>query len=211
MERMHNVALFEDSARGFLDLVSRIKSDQWGEPGLGNWTVRSLAGHTMRAITTVNEYLAMEAPSTASCPDAESYLLGTAAGAGASASETHAAVAKRGVEAGELLQATPLPQLTQQLERVLAMIAAQPARRVVSVHGGRSILLPEYLRARNFELVVHSMDLARATGLEHTIPPRSVEDAAAIAARVAVRQGSGQQLLLALTGRFPLSESFSVV
>ncbi|MEO7349168.1 MAG: maleylpyruvate isomerase family mycothiol-dependent enzyme [Terrimesophilobacter sp.] len=211
MDRMHNVALFEDSARSFLDLVSRITPEQWEKPGLGTWTVRSLAGHTMRAITTVNDYLATEAPSTVSCPDAETYLLGTAAGAGSPASQTHDAIAQRGVAAGELLAATEPTQLTQQLERVLAMIAAQPSSRVVSVLGGRSILLSEYLRARNFELVVHAMDVARATGMEHTIPSRSVEDAAALAARVAVRQGRGQELLLAVTGRFPLNESFSVM
>ena len=208
---MHNVALFEDSARSFLELISRIKPDQWERPGLGTWTVRSLAGHTMRAITTVNDYLATDPPPTATCEDAEAYLLGNASGSSAPASETNAAIAERGVVAGELLAASSSAELTQQLDRVLAMIAAQPSGRIVSVHGGRSIRLSDYLRNRNFELVVHSLDLARATGIEHRIPSRSVEDAAALAARVAVRQGRGQEFLLALAGRVPLSATFTVV
>lgn len=211
MGRMQNVALFEDSARSFLALLTRITPERWEQQGLGVWTVRSLAGHTMRAITTVTDYLATEAPSSASCEDAEAYLLGNTSGAGVTASGTNDAIAQRGIAAGELLKVTPVDQLTQQLDRVLAMIAAQPTGRVVTVHGGRSILLSEYLRARNFELVVHTMDLSRATGIALTLPSRSVEDAAALAARVAVRQGRGQELLLSLTGRISLHEGFSVV
>lgn len=211
MEHMHNVALFESSARSFLDLLTRIAPEQWEQAGLGSWSVRSLAGHTLRAITTVNDYLTAEAPTTATCADAEAYLLGTFAGLATSASQTNDAIAQRGVTAGELLANTPLPQLTQQLDRTLAMIAAQPDGRIVSVHGGRSIQLSEYLRTRNFELVIHSLDLTRATGIAQTLPARSMEDAAALAARVAVRQGRGREFLLAITGRFPLAEAFSVV
>ena len=211
MERMQNVAIFEESARSFLSLLARIATNQWDEPGLGTWTVRSLAGHTMRAITTVGEYLAVESPSSASCADAEAYLAGISAGSLATSSGTNDAIALRGMAAGKLLEATPLDQLTTQLNRVLAMIAAQPASRVVSVHAGRSILLSEYLRTRNFELIVHSMDITRATGIALILPTRSVEDAAALAAKVAVRQGRGQELLQALTGRHRLAEGFSIV
>ncbi len=203
---MQNVVLFEESARSFFGLLARINPDQWDEPGLGAWTVRSLAGHTLRAITTVGEYLAVEPPSVASCADAEAYLLGITAGAG-----VNDAIAQRGIASGELLAAIPLEQLTQELNRTLAQIAAQPVARVLAVHGGRSILLSEYLRTRSFELIVHSMDIARATGIEQVLPMRSVEDAAALAARVAVRQGDGKAILNALTGRIPLPESFSVV
>ena len=203
---MKNVAVFEDSARAFIELLERITPAQWELPGLGVWTVRSLAGHTSRAITTVSEYLSNPAPGPAECPDAETYLLGTSSG-----QRSNDAIAARGVAAGNSLTEAPGASLTQQLDRVLASIAAQPVRRVVSVHGGRTIPLAEYLRTRNFELVVHTMDLSKATGIPHTLPTRSVADAASLAARVASRQGSGDTLLLALTGRIPLPEGFSVV
>ena len=203
---MKNVAVFEDSARAFIALLGRIAPAQWEKPGLGVWTVRSLAGHASRAITTVSDYLSNPAPGPAECPDAETYLLGIRSG-----QRSDDAIAARGIAAGRSLTDAPVAPLAQQLDRVLASIAAQPTRRVVSVHGGRTIPLAEYLRTRNFELVVHTMDLSRATGIPHTLPARSIEDAASLAARVASRQGSGDTLLLSLTGRLRLPEGFSVV
>lgn len=208
---MQNVALFEDSARSFIDLISRVKPGQWNDHGLGSWSVRSLTGHTTRAITTVSDYLAGEAPATVNCADAETYVLENTGGSLSEREDANAAIAQRGVDAGSLLADSPLDQLTQQLERALAMIVAQPPTRVVSVYGGRNIPLSEHLRTRNFELVVHTMDLARATGIPHSLPARSVEDAVILAARVAVRKGFGQELLLAMAGRCPLPEGFNVV
>lgn len=206
MERMKNVAVFEDAARAFLDVLGRITPQQWDEPGLGVWTIRSLAGHTARAISTVSEYLSWPAIDTASCPDAESYFLGlrdTSIGGDA--------VAARGVTAGEQLGADPQSVVARSLDLALAAVATQPESRIVSVVGGRTIPLTEYLRTRSFELVVHTMDLARATGLPHSLPVDAVSDAAALAARIASRSGNGETLLFALTGRRPLPEGFSVV
>lgn len=205
MYLMKNVAMFEESARAFIALVERIPPALREKPALGVWDVRSLTGHTARAITTVGDYLASSTPSAAECPDAETYLLSAGSGAGSEA------VAARGVAAGEALPNEPAAYLTTQLDRVLASIAVQPARRIVSVLGGRTIPLAEYLRTRNFELVVHTMDLSRATGIPHALPARSIEDAASLAARVAARSGKGDTLLLALTGRLALPEGFSVV
>ena len=96
------------------------------------------------------------------------------------------------------------------LERATDVIESQPSDRIVSI-GGMGIRLPEYLRTRVFELVVHTIDLSRATGLAHALPESAVEDAVTLAAAVASRRGSGEDVLLALTGRRPLPEGFSVV
>jgi hypothetical protein len=97
------------------------------------------------------------------------------------------------------------------LGRALSALDAQPTTRLVSVIGGRAILLTEYLRTRELELVVHTIDLSRATGIAHALPVAAVSDTAALAARLAVLKGSGDDLLLALTGRVALPEGFSVV
>lgn len=206
MVRMKNVAVFEGAARAFIGVLGGITPAQWDEPGLGVWTIRSLAGHTARAISTVGEYLSGQPSDTASCPDAESYFLGLH-----DATVGSDAVAARGVAAGELLGDDPRGVVASYLDRTLAAIATQPANRILSVVGGRTIPLVEYLRTRTFELVVHTMDLARAVGLEHSLPVEAVTDTAALAARIASLGGNGEVLLLAMTGRLPLPEGFSVV
>lgn len=206
MVRMKNVAVFEGAARAFIGMLGGITPLQWDEPGLGVWTIRSLAGHTARAISTVGEYLSEEPPETASCPNAESYYLGLH---GAAVSGD--AVAARGVAAGEQLGPDSQRTVTKSLDRTLAAIATQPGSRIVSVVGGRTIPLAEYLRTRTFELVVHTMDLSRAAGIAHALPAEAVAEAAALAARVAALGGNGEVLLLALTGRLALPEGFSVV
>lgn len=206
MGLMKNVATFEGAARAFLDVLGRISATQWYEPGLGVWTIRSLAGHTARAIFTVTEYVSAPPPERAGCPNAESYFLGLH-----DASVSGDAVAARGVAAGEQLGDDPQRLVAGALDRALASIAAQPANRIVSVVGGRTIPLAEYLRTRTFELVVHTMDLARAAGVPHFLPVEAVSDSAALAARIAARGGSGEPVLLALTGRLPLPDGFSVV
>lgn len=209
---MTNAAVFEGAARAFLDLLDSIhernseRPGQWELPGLGVWTVRGLAGHTSRAILTVDEYLAAPAPAEVDCPDAEAYILGLS-GEGAD----HEAIAARGAAAGEALGDDPAGTLARSLDRTLVAVAAQSSSRIVSVVGGRAIPLVEYLRTRVFELVVHTIDLSRATGVPHAVPTRALEEASALAARVAARSGRGDALLLALTGRTPLTEGFSVV
>ena len=62
---MSNAALFSSAAGSYLELLGDIRDDQWDLPGLGVWTVRDLAGHTARAILTVENYLGQEEPGEA--------------------------------------------------------------------------------------------------------------------------------------------------
>jgi uncharacterized protein (TIGR03083 family) len=200
-----NTALFLSSATAFVHLLGEIRDEQWSAPGLGSWNVRSLAGHTARAILTVENYLDQEEPGDVTIATAEAYYTTVYL-----SFTDDAAVAARGVEAGEWLGENPVAQVSAALARATAAIRSQPANRIVSI-GGMGIRLGEYLRTRVFELVAHTIDLSRATGLPHTLPPSAVEDAVTLAAAVASRRGSGENLLLALTGRAPLAEGFSVV
>ena len=44
---------FAEAARTFVALVARIPQNRWNGPGLGEWNLRSLVGHTSRSLVTV--------------------------------------------------------------------------------------------------------------------------------------------------------------
>jgi uncharacterized protein (TIGR03083 family) len=206
---MDNAAVFIRSAESFLTLLGQIRPEQWELPGIGNWNVRSLAGHTARAIVTVENYLANETAERATIPTAEAYYVAIAAGTTDAADA--AAVDARGVEAGKRLGSDPVAWVSAALARVRDLLGAQPPDRIVTVIGGLTIPLSEYLRTRSFELVVHSIDLSRATGIPSGLPEEALGAAAVLAAGAAVSRGQGEDLLLALTGRMSLPDGFSVV
>jgi uncharacterized protein (TIGR03083 family) len=200
-----NAALFSSAAGSYLELLGDIRDDQWDLPGLGVWTVRDLAGHTARAILTVENYLGQEEPGGATISSAVGYYTTVYP-----QFTDAAAVAARGVEAGLWLGSDPVGQVSSALGRVRALVENQPESRIVSI-GGMGIRLSEYLRTRILELVVHTIDLSRATGIRHTLPDAAIADSLALASATAAAKGEGEAVLLALTGRGPLPEGFSVV
>jgi uncharacterized protein (TIGR03083 family) len=200
-----NRSLFFESAEAFVAMLGGIADDQWSQPGLGSWTVRSLAGHTARAILTVETYLFQEEPGDVTIPTAEAYYATMYL-----EFTDPRAVEERGVEAGVWLGQEPVGQVAAAIARTRAAIEKEPVDRLLSI-GGMGIRLNEYLRTRIFELVVHTIDLSRATGLAHSLPLAAISETATLAAGVAVQRGSGEDVLMALTGRSPLPVGFSVV
>ncbi|MCU1412824.1 MAG: mycothiol maleylpyruvate isomerase [Microbacteriaceae bacterium] len=205
MVPVSSAALFSRSASSYLELLGQIRDDQWLLPGLGEWDVRGLAGHTARAILTVENYLGQEEPGEVTIPSAAGYYTTIY-----SQVMDPASVAARGVEAGAWLGDDPVAQVSAALMRAKAVIEAQPDNRIVGI-GGMGILLSEYLRTRVLELVVHTIDLSRATGIAHTLPDATIADALALATATAAQSGEGEAVLLALTGRDALPDGFSVV
>ena len=205
MDRMITVARFHQSAAAFVDLVARIDDSQWELPGLGSWSVRSLVGHTTRAILTVETYLGHDDPGRVGLATAEEYFSVIYG-----AFTEPAAVEARGVEAGLWLGEHPVQKISDALARAESSIAEAPTGRVVAI-AGHGITLSEYLRTRVFELVVHSLDIGRAVGQPHGQPLSCVIEAASLAARIGARAGSGDDIVLALTGRAPLPAGFSVL
>lgn len=197
--------MFGQSSAAFLDLVRRIPLERWDEPALGVWSVRSLVGHTTRALLTVETYLHADEPGHVSIPTAENYY----AAVYSQYSEPEE-VAERGVQAGVWLGDDPVSKIAEARMTAIALIEAQHEGRAVSI-GGMGIPLDEYLRTRVMELVVHSIDLARATGEEHGQPARCVAAVAVLAAGIAAANGHGEELVLALTGRGAMPEGYSVV
>ena len=50
-------SVFASAAAAFARLVRAIPETSWDGPGLGDWDMRALVGHTSRSLVTVSEYL----------------------------------------------------------------------------------------------------------------------------------------------------------
>jgi len=194
---------FAEAARTFADLVPRIPEDRWGGPGLGEWDLRSLVGHTSRSLVTVETYLNQPAD-TEEVPTPAAYYV-------AIADLDNAAVAERGRQAGQALGDNPVEFVNALARRVLAAVEAAGNPLIHTAAGG--MRLQNYLSTRTFELVVHSLDIAAA--VPDIEPPefsdQLLSEVARVAATAAVLRGGGVELMLALTGRAALRPGFSVV
>ena len=188
----------------FVSTVARIPADAWDKPGVGEWTVRDLTGHASRAISTIESYTA-----TRSTKPITGYNPGSSTSAAAHAA-LHKAVAERGREAGRALGEDPASAVRELAARVLAKLPTIDDDFPVETPFG-VLSLRDYLPTRVVELVVHTLDLGRATGIAVEIPDALLNETIASLGRNAVRQGNGIALIEALTGRMPLSGGFSVV
>lgn len=202
---MQERAHFAAAAAAFSDLVAGVPPDAWTGPGLGVWDLRSLVGHASRSLITVDTYLNRPAASEA-VPTVEAYYGAGMAAAGADPD----AVAERGRQAGLALGKDPVAAVRALVDRVVPRVSATEGDPVIETIAG-GMRLSNYLATRTFELVVHSLDIAAATGLEPELPAELLAEAAALAARIAVTRGQGRIALLALTGRTALPPGFSVV
>lgn len=199
-------AVFASAARCFVDLVREIPQAAWDKPGLGEWDVRALVGHTSRSLSTVSSYLKTSAESEDITTPADYYVRVTASALGIDP----AAVAERGRQVGRALGDDPAGAVDALMTQALRDLQAVDDP-LIEVIGGLGIRLHTYLPTRVFELAVHGLDIARAVDIPLALPPEVLTEAAALATRVAVATGQGETVLLALTGRASLPPSFSVV
>jgi uncharacterized protein (TIGR03083 family) len=196
---------FLAAAATVADLVARIPDGSWAGPGLGVWDLRALVGHTGRSLITVTTYLAQRAPAL-DVPTPEAYYVAVARAGGANT----AAIAQRGRDAGAALGDDPATAFrTLLVEATAALDGAADDDVVPTIAGGMRV--GSYLPTRIFELAVHGLDIAAATGLPVAFAPVVLAEAAVLAARVAVALDHGPAVLAALTGRTALPGGFSVV
>ena len=193
---------FADAAGWFVHTAALI-GDGWDRPGLGEWDVRALVGHTSRALLTVEIYLARPAAAVdlASAPD---YFRAISAAAAAPA------VAARGRDAGTALGSDPEAAVADIAARVLALVDTQNGTEVVATIAG-GMRLGDYLPTRTFELAVHTADLATTLGVSLDVPATAAAQALHIIADLALTGGLAGPLLLAATGRPALPTGFSVL
>lgn len=196
---------FSAAAECFVDLVNRIPANAWPGPGLGEWDVQSLVGHTSRALSTVLSYLPRQTAEQ-TVDSAAGYFTLAVIGGGADP----AAVADRGRAAGAALGPEPGVAVRVMAADATAAVNATTGDPVIETIAG-GIRLSEYLRTRAFELTVHTLDIAAATGLSVHPPADALSDAVRLAAELVDPRDDGAAVLLALTGRQPLPDNFSVL
>lgn len=193
---------FTDAAEWFVRMAALV-GDRWDRPGLGEWDVRALLGHTSRSLVTVETYLAVPAVAVEVASPADYFRATRAAAAGP-------AVAARGRDAGIALGADPVAAVAEIATRVLPLVDAQDGTELVTTIVG-GMRLGDYLPTRTFELAVHTADLGTALGAPPDVPATAAAQALAVVADLAVAEGLAGPLLLAATGRPGLQAYFSVL
>lgn len=202
--------IFQSTAVSFADLVSRLPADRWDGPGLGDWTLRDLVGHTVSsALRQVPTALATPGDAVA-FESAEAYW-SLARTVPPEVYAAHSAASSRDAkENGLALGDDPAARVGEVVGRATQALASAGDDDVIATAVG-GMRVRDWLPTRTFELVMHGMDVAAAGGVEFVLAPEAVADTAAQAARVAAAVGDGPLLLRALTGRAALPEKFSIL
>lgn len=195
-------AAFAEAAAWF-GRMAALAGGRWDEPGLGEWDVRSLVGHTSRALLTVEQYLDRPAASV----DVESAVDYYRATRGPARGPE---VAARGRDAGTALGGDPAAAVADIVARVLPLVEGRDGTELLTTIAG-GMRLADYLPTRTFELAVHTCDLAAALGQPMPVPPTAGAQALGIVTELAIDDRLAGPLLLAATGRTALPVGFTVL
>ena len=199
---------WEDSRRAFADAAqwfvrtAAVVGDRWDRPGLGEWDVRALVGHTSRSFLTVETYLDRPAAQVEVASAADYFRTTRAVAAGP-------AVTARGRDAGAALGSDPAAAVAEIAARVLRLLDARDGTELLTTIVG-GMRLRDYLPTRTFELAVHTSDLATALEEPPDVPVTAAAQALRIVTDLALVDGRAGPLLLAATGR-PALPGFSVL
>ena len=199
--------IYLDTVAAFVDQVSRIPVSSYEQPALGVWNVRHLIAHTGRSMQTVLEYLNRPAERI-DLSTASEYYHATRQLAASDG------VAQRAIDAAEGLREGAAPAMADLLARVTDALDAVQAddpdqsRIITTIAGGMRVCA--YLHTRILELTVHTLDLAAATGVPVDLPADALRITLQIESEVAVLDGRGGELVLALAGRRQLDPGFSI-
>ena len=185
-------------------VVDQVDIDGWDAPALGEWCMRDLTGHTYRSFTTVLSYSAKPGDQVELERPVDYFLKALDSLADPKQ------VAERGRAAG--LEIIDDPKM---MVRGFGMYVKNKLEELGDDHimvtpvGG--IRLIDYLPTRTFELIIHTMDLAIALGVNDEPPESGLEATIQILGQLALYRGHAPSLILAATGRHVLSEGFSVI
>lgn len=187
----------------FTKLVREVPTARWDDPGLGDWTIRDLVGHTARALVTIEHHINRPAREVEVTGPAEYYRRMLSA-------VSPAEVADKGRASGKQLGADPAAEVATIAGRVQPLVArASDSLLVETPVGGMRFV--DYLPTRVFELTVHSLDLARALGRKIELPKQAAVSALHLLAHLASTSADPGVLLLAGTGRESLPPGYSVL
>ena len=187
-------ALFIETARQVLGLMDH--ATDWTGPGLGEWDLGALAAHTARALQTPLHYLDQPATGPAELDGPAAYFV---AYLNARDDRLTEAIARRATDAsaGCADPAGMFRDAVMTLEH--ALTGLDPETVVTTPFG--AMTLADYLPTRLFEVVVHGLDVAAATGRSWSPPGAALRSAFRILADVAVARGEAVDLIRILTGR----------
>ncbi|MEP6981943.1 MAG: maleylpyruvate isomerase N-terminal domain-containing protein, partial [Nakamurella sp.] len=158
-----SIRTFVEAARAVARVVEAVPPDAWDGPGLGDWTVRDLVGHTSRALITVVDYLARPVAAEV-IESAAAYLVAVSGG-----TVDAQTVAERGRQAGRDLGESPATRFGQLSgEAIQAAEVTDPDLVVHTVFGGMRVAT--YLQTRTFELCVHGLDIACSAEVPIALP-----------------------------------------
>ncbi|MGC5076079.1 maleylpyruvate isomerase N-terminal domain-containing protein [Agrococcus sp. DT81.2] len=192
---------FGRAAFELVDLIELVPAERLDGPGLGEWTLRELIGHTSRAMSTVVRYLEQPAPFEPTVHSASEYLDVVLRQRG-----DDEAIAARGRESAELLGDDLVGAIADLATAAVEAVDRVGLDRLVAIGAPSDAIamrLGEYLRTRVFELTVHGLDIADAAGLAWAPPAEHMLDALHLAAANASARGMGEEALRYLTGRRP--------
>ena len=192
-----------ESAEFFAQLVDGVDVDGWEEHALGQWTLRDLAGHTYRSISTVVGYSEKPAPKV----DVESstqWILNVRQNANPDR------VAELGRSAGLEIMDNPTMMVRGFLNMARDKVNELDDDFILATPQGGMRLI-DYLQLRIMELVIHGSDFARALGVEAEPPANGVQVALQVLTGVAVAEGRGPDLANALTGRTALPIGYNLL
>jgi uncharacterized protein (TIGR03083 family) len=195
---------FKQAAAFLAETVARIPDDKWSVPALGVWDLRQLVGHADRATTSLERFVG----DTADVPEIESpadYYVKALAAPG-----INDQVAEGGRRAAAALGDDPPAKLRESVERVTGVLDSLADPLVIRSQAG-AIRLEDYLATRVVELLVHTLDIAAAAGLSMEPPPLAMDMVLNVLSELAVVKGTAPEVALALTGRRPLPDGFSVL
>jgi uncharacterized protein (TIGR03083 family) len=201
---------YRAAAVSFADLVSRLPGELWYAPGLGDWTLRELVGHTVSsALRQVPEVLGKPADSVA-VGTAEGYFAYARSAPAEMFADATAASSEDARTTAAWLGDNPVAVVNELAGRATAALSAVADDDIVTTAIG-GMRVRDWLPTRTFELVVHGLDAAAAAGVEYGLSLDAIAESTTMAARLAVALGDGPAVLRALTGRSPLPEKFSVI
>ncbi len=196
---------FERAALQFVALVDGIPADRWSGPGLDDWTLRDLVGHTSRALSTVEQYLDSPAAAVELQRPIDYYV-----GLVQRVRVTPEAIGARAREAGGQLGPDPARAVREIAARVVPRVRATPDDAIAGTIAG-GIRLIDYLPSRVLELVVHSLDLGLALGRPVEPAPVAAAVTLHLLADLALAPGRAVPLILAATGRRSLPDGYALI
>lgn len=177
MNRVRRVFLDTTSVAAEL-VASREVASRWDDASaLAEWSVKGLAGHLVRATTSVEMYLDADPAPTGEVVTPAAYYA-TAVEPSDIDSEENRAIRARGDEMAAAGRDALIDLHRAAAERLATRLASEPEDRRIKVFLGMVLTLDDYLATRLVELTCHIDDLAVSVGVPTPALPPDARDIA---------------------------------